>query len=88
MSTKLPIEELLSAIAALSAPLGRTDRAVGWTDESRRDMLSWMQSILAKAERGIDVWDDCRMIGRTLDELDRGPLRETVMRVQQAARGE
>lgn len=83
-----PIHELHRAIAALSRPLGPLDRSSGWDTESRRSMLRWMQEILAKAQQGIDVRDDCRMIGRNLDEIETGPLYETVIAVQRASRGE
>jgi hypothetical protein len=88
MSPSAPMTELRRAIAALSRPLGAADRASGWSQESRQNMLRWLTDLLDRAQRGGDIRDDCRMIGRTLDSIDSGPLYDSVVAVQRACRGE
>jgi hypothetical protein len=88
MSPNAPMTELRRAITALSRPLGTADRASGWSRESQQNMLRWLTALLDKAQRGGDISHDCRMIGRTLDSIDSGPLYDSVIAVQRACRGE
>jgi hypothetical protein len=79
---------LRKAVAALARPLTDEDRESRWTDDDRTSVLHWLSGLLSRAERGEDVRGDTRMIGRTLDEIDSGPLYEVVIAVQRVARGE
>jgi len=74
------------AVALLERPLTARDIADKWDARAQASFLSWMRDLLVKAERGIDVRDECKMIGRNLDHIESGSLYEAISAAQTACR--
>jgi hypothetical protein len=75
------------AVVLLERPLTARDIADKWDARAQASFLSWMRDLLAKAERGIDIRDECKMIGRNLDYIESGSLYEAISAVQEVCRG-
>lgn len=86
MRSHTVIAALRRAVALLERPLTARDLADKWDNRAQLSFLTWMRELLLKAERGVDVSDECRMLGRNLDYIESGPLYEAISSVQEACR--
>ena len=87
MRNQAVVAALRNAVTLLERPLTARDLADKWDARAQVSFLTWMRGLLQKAERGVEISDECRMIGRNLDYIESGPLYEAISFVQEVCRG-
>lgn len=79
-----------AAMRALSLGLSPADASSNWSEEARQSFLASIGALGERTAQGEDIREQCRSIARHLDYwgIRSGPLYESVIAVQRAARGE
>jgi hypothetical protein len=60
MKNNLVIAALRRAVGLLERPLSARDLADKWDSRAQASFLTWMRDLLLKAERSVDITDECR----------------------------